>query len=408
VGPSGFPHRWLRVSVLASLVAGCATLPDLPAVKLPPVLVAPSDTDATPSPGASALGGTPAPTTAPSVGSPLASPRASASPAAPNPTEAPSEAPASRAPASPAPVALLAEPQAPGTVVSMRGTFPQFTDVAVDKAGNYYLVDAMAAEVVKVSPDGRQSRIGASGMGISDIAIGADDTLYLSGRRPYGTDIQSYVVRIRPGAEPELLVADSGPKRILGLAVNRQGEIYLTVGDMLKVIRLDGTSHVLAGAEQPGDQEGAGAEARFNYPHGIAVDAAGMVYVADTGNRKIKRVTPDGVVTAFASTTLNVWDMAIDAQGNLYGAADSANVILKITSDGASTVWAGDGTTCYVGRGSLSYRVAYDPAQDPCAALVNGPRLSSRFLFVKGIGIEPGGALAVTEYREGFRRVTPD
>jgi sugar lactone lactonase YvrE len=290
----------------------------------------------------------------------------------------------------------------------MRGTFPQFTDVAVDKAGNYYLVDAMADVVVKVAPNGSQSRIDASGMGLYDIAIGEDDTLYLNGRRQYGNDSQTYIVRIRPGAEPELIVADGGPGAILGLAVNRQGDVYLTAGNRLKVVRTDGTSEVLAGSEQSGDQAGTGTEARFNYPHGVAVDANGMVYVADTSNRKIKRVTPEGVVTDFASTEFGVWDLAIDAQGNLYGAADSANVVLKVTPDGATMPWAGDGTRCYTGREPLAEGVVYKAAEDPCAALVNGPRLSSRFLFVRGIGIEPGGALAVTEFREGFRRVTPD
>ncbi|MBI2498041.1 MAG: gluconolaconase, partial [Opitutae bacterium] len=51
---------------------------------------------------------------------------------------------------------------------------------------------------------------------------------------------------------------------------------------------------------QSGSADGPGATARFNAPQGLAVDAAGNVYVADTGNHTIRMITPDGIVTTLA------------------------------------------------------------------------------------------------------------
>ena len=51
-----------------------------------------------------------------------------------------------------------------------------------------------------------------------------------------------------------------------------------------------------------GKADGAGAAARFSEPRGIAVDAAGNVYVADTGNAAVRQITPEGVVTTIAGT----------------------------------------------------------------------------------------------------------
>ncbi len=80
---------------------------------------------------------------------------------------------------------------------------------------------------------------------------------------------------------------------------NSKGEIYVSnikQHKIWKVIPDKGVDEV-AGNGQVGYKDGKGTEAQFNYPTGLAFDAQDNLYVADTGNHAIRKVTPDGVVT---------------------------------------------------------------------------------------------------------------
>ncbi|MDP3072352.1 MAG: immunoglobulin domain-containing protein [Opitutaceae bacterium] len=104
-----------------------------------------------------------------------------------------------------------------------------------------------------------------------------------------------------------------------------------------------------------GATNGAASDARFNSPTGIAVDASGNVFVADTNNAVIRKISPDGMVTTFAGTAgfsghadgtgpaarfLSPQALAIDRQGNLY-VGDYDSMIRKITPAGVVTTLAG-------------------------------------------------------------------
>jgi sugar lactone lactonase YvrE len=87
-----------------------------------------------------------------------------------------------------------------------------------------------------------------------------------------------------------------------GIAVAAGGTIYVSdAGDAQRIRRLspDGTVSTFAGSIR-GFADGVGAAAQFDTPSGLALDAAGTLYVADTGNNAIRRITPDGVVTTIA------------------------------------------------------------------------------------------------------------
>ena len=91
-----------------------------------------------------------------------------------------------------------------------------------------------------------------------------------------------------------------------GICVDTQGDIYIsdTGNHKIKKINTSGTKSFIAGSvDGPGDFDGTAGGAKFNNPKGITIDPAGNLYVADTANHKIKKITPAGVVTTLAGST---------------------------------------------------------------------------------------------------------
>lgn len=144
-----------------------------------------------------------------------------------------------------------------------------------------------------------------------------------------------------------------------GIARDAAGSFYVTDSSnhTIRKVTADGTVSTIAGAPGiSGASDGTGTAARFNFPTGIAVDAGGNVYVADTHNNLIRRITPAGMVTTVAgvpaisgfqdgdgSTTLfNLpGGLGFDAAGNLYVADTGNSVIRRISPAGHVTTLAG-------------------------------------------------------------------
>jgi RHS repeat-associated protein len=151
---------------------------------------------------------------------------------------------------------------------------------------------------------------------------------------------------IATSADDTIFVADAGNHRIR--VVRRQpggGTPTWTV-------------QTLAGDGTAGYRDGPGAQARFNDPQSVAVDAGGDVYVADTGNHRIRRIAPDGVVTTVAGDGVAGYQngagaqarfnsprsLALDPQGNVYVADTGNSAVRFINSSGQVQTVAGDGT----------------------------------------------------------------
>lgn len=145
----------------------------------------------------------------------------------------------------------------------------------------------------------------------------------------------------------------------LGLAIDSAGNLYVAdaMNHTLRKITSSGVVSTLAGAAGvPGFADGTGPGALFNYPAGVAVDAAGNVFVADRSNNLIRKVTPAGVVTTLAGlqgvsgandgtgslALFNLPDgLVLDGAGNLYVADTGNSTIRKVTPAGVVSTLAG-------------------------------------------------------------------
>lgn len=135
-----------------------------------------------------------------------------------------------------------------------------------------------------------------------------------------------------------------------GLAIDRNNNLYVadTGNHTIRRISPDGNVTTLAGLGGfSGGNDGSGTGARFNSPWGVAVDGGGTVYVADTGNHTIRRISPSGVVTTIGG----VAGSAGHAEGSTTRARFASPIGLALDSAGAIYVAVRDNNL--IARGAL-------------------------------------------------------
>ena len=199
--------------------------------------------------------------------------------------------------------------------------------VAVDAAGNVYVIDTSNQTVREISAAGNVSTLaGTPGIGGRADGAGAAASFFYPG----------------------------------GIASTGSGVVYVadTGNHTIRAMASPGAVTTLAGsAGQKGDADGTGSHALFAYPYGVASDGAGHVYVADSGNNLIREATTAGSVTTVAgSGTLpagsadgvgaaarfsNPAGTAVDGSGNIYVADPGNSIIRKIAAGGTVTTFAG-------------------------------------------------------------------
>jgi len=188
---------------------------------------------------------------------------------------------------------------------------------------------------------------------------------------------QSYTIQtFAGGGLPVNIPGTQAGLRSIGLvAVDRAGNVFFTDPSNNIVLRLDGTTRgvsLVAGNGTPGfsGDNGPAVSAQLYYPGGVEVDAAGNLYIADSGNYRIRKVA-NGIITTVAG---NAGGIAVDAVGNLYIADDNS---ISEVSNGIITTVAGNGTYGYSGD--------------------NGPATSAQLSTPCGVALDSAGNLYIAD-----------
>jgi sugar lactone lactonase YvrE len=209
--------------------------------------------------------------------------------------------------------------------VGVAANFKYPAGIVMDGSGTIFVADAFNNKIRKITPSGVVSSLAGSGEnGFAD-----------------GTGAKAIF---------------NGPA---GIAIDKKGNLYTAEfnGHRIRKITPEGVVTTLAGSGKPGFAEGRGEEASFDNPEGIAVDRDGNVFVADSKNHRVRKITPDGMVSTLAGSGIAGYadgtgaeasfnkpiGVAVDKDGNVYIADVNNHRVRKITASGVVTTLAGSG-----------------------------------------------------------------
>ncbi len=188
-----------------------------------------------------------------------------------------------------------------------------------------------------------------------------------------------------------------------GVATDSLGNLYVADDTIIRKITSDGTVTTLAGAAgDRGVSDGTGGSARFSYADAIATDAAGNMYVSDSGNDTIRKITPAGMVTTLAGAAGQVG--SADGVG---GSARFSNLIEGIATDRTGNVYVADGNNDTIRKITPNGLVSTLAGAAGQAGSSNGTGGSARFLQPLGLATDSMGSVYVGDSC-AIRKITPD
>jgi len=263
-----------------------------------------------------------------------------------------------------------------GAATAAQLKFP--AGVAFDAAGNLYIADSFNSRIRKVDTSGNISTIAGTG----DFGYFGDTNA----------------------------ATKAGMNRPYSLAIDKSGNIYIAdaYNDAVRKITVSsGVMSTVAGNSQQGlgGDGGAATGALLDTPTGLVFDAAGNLYIVDTGNDRIRKVGTDGNISTFAGSGSTAFSgdggpaasagmnrpqgIAIDNAGNLFIADTFNHRVRKITPDGTISTVAGNGNGAQAGDG--------------------GPATQASLYYPKGLAVDRSGNLFISDWLNSrVREVTPD
>ena len=307
-----------------------------------------------------------------------------------------------------------------GAATSAQLFFP--SGVAVDSAGNLYIADSANNRIRKVSNgviatvagNGTPGFSGDNGPATSaqlrtpyGVAVDSAGNLYIP--EPYNNRIRKVSGGVIASVVGNSLSGDNGPATSAqlsspnGVAWDSAGNLYIADASRIRKVS-KGVITTVAGIGTYGysGDNGPATSAQLDYPGSVAVDSAGNLYIADTGNHRIRMVS-NGVITTVAGNGTRGFSgdngpatgaqlnypgsVAVDSAGNLY-IADSYNFRIRKVSGGAITTVAGNGAPGFGGGD-------------------NGPATSAPLSLPRGIAVDSADNLYIAEFNSSrIRKVS--
>jgi len=237
-----------------------------------------------------------------------------------------------------------------------------------DAQGNLFVADSRNHVIRKVAADGKVSLV-AGGVGEAGFANGTGNAARFD--TPFGLTI---------GNDGALLVADTG-------------------NHILRRVAMTGGVTTYAGlAGTPGNTNGTLAASRFRSPLGLKRDGAGNIWVADSGNHTIRRITPAGMVETVAGTP-DVWGWE---DGPAAASKFNGPVDVAVASDGR--VFVSDGFNHVIRCVQTNGIVSTVAGLAGKAAWADGIGAEARFWNPAGLAFDTSGNLYITDSRNQVLR----
>ncbi len=276
------------------------------------------------------------------------------------------------------------------------------SDVAVDATGNLYIADWNNMVVRKVAANGAITTVAGNGIqgysgnggpatsaefsGPRGMAVDAAGSLYIadSGNQVIRKVAANGIITTVAGTGTGGYLGDAGPATSAqlsgpcGVALDAAGNLYIAdtgngaIREVVNGIIATVTGNGIQGYRGDGGPASIG---QLNQPPGVAVDAAGNLYIADTYNRRIREVANGTITTAAGNETWGIAGdggpasssllgqpagVAVDAAGSLYIADSWTSQIRKVGANGIIATVAGSGTAGYSGDGDLATSAQLD------------------------------------------------
>ena len=213
--------------------------------------------------------------------------------------------------------------------------------------------------------------------------------------------------KITPSGNVMTLAGGGDLSQAWGIAVDMNGNVFVPDVNQICKISPSGNVTTLAGSNRPGYADGLGTQALFSSLLQLALDGSGNVYVADADNNAIRKISPSGNVTTLAglvavssiadSSPAGYTDgqgaearfylplgVAVDGSGNVYVADSGNHRIRKISPSGNVTTLAGSGASGYA----------------------DGSGAEARFNWPSGVAVDKNGNVYVTDATNAIRKIT--